>query len=216
VRKDESVTFSIRDLQVIISVSQSVQVVQQATGVAEVDTDDVAQDSDTASELSWSELVVLVVVESEEAGTEDGVVASTSDQAFELLDSTRDNGEVAVEDVVVVVDESQVHGDQESELSQVDRVGVAGEVSKLESGIQELSTDLLSDEEVDEAAVGLGELEERELVVLIEVALFPEGGDDLVLVVLTLDDVLEVLLSNDTTSLGGKELANIDSEGGGR
>ena len=120
---------------------------------------------------------------------------------------------VTVEEAVVVVDESQVHSNQEGELSQVDGVGVACEVSELPSSIQELSTDLLSDEEVDEAAICLGELSKVELAVTINVALVPEANDDLVLVVLTLDDVLEVLLSNDSTSLGSEKVADVDTEG---
>jgi len=209
---DECVSFSIGDFHILVDISQIEQVVQDEVSVAEVNTDDVTQDSDSASEFSWGNLVVLVVVESEEDGTEDVGEANISQQGLDLSDGGRQGLEVTVEEAVVVVDESQVHGDQEGEFSQIDGVGVAGEISELESSIEEFSTDLLSNEEVDEAAVGSAELSQGKLAVSVNVSLVPEVDDNLVLVVLTLDDVLEVLLSNDSSSLSSKEVLYVDTK----
>jgi len=209
---DESASFSVRDFHILVDISQIEQVVKDWASVAEVNTNDVTQDSDSASEFSWGNLVVLVVVETEEDGTEDVVEALVSQQSLDLSDGGRQGSEVTVEEAVVVVDESQVHSDQESEFSQIDGVGVAGEVSEFESSVKECRGDLLSDEEVDEASVSSGELSQSELTVTVDVTLVPEGDDKLVLVVLTLDDVLEVLLSNDTTSLSSKEVLDIDTK----
>ena len=96
--------------------------------------------------------------------------------------------------------------------AQIDGVGVAGKVSELESCVYEFSIDLLTDEEVDEAAVCLGELLKAKVAIAINVTLVVEGCDELVLIVLTLDDVLKVLLSNDSTFFGGEEAADVNAE----
>ena len=134
-------------------------------------------------------------------------------QAFNLGDRCREGIEVAIEEVVVFVDELQVHCHNESELSQVDGISVEGKVGELPSGIEVLWADLLAEEEVDEAGVCLGELDEGELAVAIEIALRKEGNDDLVLIVLTLDDIFEVILVNDGAFAGADESGDVTAEG---
>ena len=116
---------------------------------------------------------------------------------------------MAVEEVVVSVDELQVEGDQEGELRQVDGVGVEGEVSEVPSGVQELSTGFLAEDEPDECRVGLGELWEGEFAFATEVALVEEGGDEEVLVVFRTDDVFEVLFVDDTGLVFADEAIDI-------
>ena len=118
--------------------SQVEQVVEHRTGVLEIDSQDVAKELEAPSELSGSEAGVLVEVESEESGRIDVTEALTSQETLELGNRVGEPVEVAVEEVVVLVDELQVHSDQEGKLGQVESVGTEGEVSKLKSGIQEV------------------------------------------------------------------------------
>jgi len=201
-----------RDLHILVEISQVEEIVQDAASVAEVKANNVTQDSDSASEFSRGNLGILVVVETEEDGSEEGIETGSTQSTLDLGDGSAQDWQVTVEEAVVVEDESQIHGDQESELSQIDGVGVAGEISKFESSVKEFSTNLLSNEEVDEAAVGLAELSEAELTVSVHFSLVPELHDDLVLIVLTLDNVGKVLLSNDSTSLGIEEVADVNTK----
>jgi len=206
---DEGITFSVGHPLIVVSISQVEQVVKHGTGVAQVEAKDIAEDLEALSEFSGAELVVLVEVVSEEAGTVDVCEALASQETFDLSNRVGEGSEVTVEEVVVLVDELEVEGDQESELRQVEGGGTEDEVSEGESGSQDGGAGLLSEEEPEEAGVGLGELEESELALAVEVALIEVVGDNDVLIVLTLDDVFKVVLVDHATLVLGNEVADI-------
>jgi len=211
---DVSNNFSGAELQVTSDISSSEQIVQQSASVGDVKAEDVTQDSETASEFSRSDGVVLVVIETEENSSDQFVsFDGTSQSRFDLLDSSGELGEVTVEEAVVVVEEFQVEGDEESETSQVDVVRLVLFPSGDEpSGGNNFSTGGFTEQEIDEATVSLGEFELGKLTVLDDITGSKEAGDDGVLVVLTLNDVFQVVLVNDTTFLGSDELFDVNAE----
>jgi len=115
--------FSRAELQVTVDISSSEQIVQQSTGVSDVEAKDVTQDSETASEFSRSDGVVLIIIETEENSGDQFVSLNITGQSrLDLLNSGGELGEVTIEEAVVVIEESQVEVNKESETSQVDVV----------------------------------------------------------------------------------------------
>jgi len=210
---EEKGSFSGANREIAVKISRSEEIVQDGAGIAEVDTEDVTQDSETTSEFSGAESRVLSVVETEQDSLEEGVGIEVSEDTLELGDGGGKLVEVTIEKVVVVVDESQIVGNNESEASQINISEVSfSESGQLPSEGDGLSTGGFTGKEVNEGRVSLGEADGGKLTIGGEITLSEESVGNNVLVILTLDNVTEIVLAQHTSGFGFEEVLDIDAK----
>lgn len=187
---DENGSFKTTDGKITVKIGSSEEIVQDTTGVANVKTEDITQDSEATSPFSGAEVSVLAEIETEENRLEEGAGIEASEGTLELGDGSAELIEVAIEKVIVVIDEFQVKGDNESEASQIDVVEVTFfESGELVSEGNNFSRGGFTSDEVDEGRVSLGEAKSSEFTVGGNITLSEESVGNNVLVILTLDDV---------------------------
>ncbi len=210
---DEKSSFKLTDRKITVGISSSEEIVQDTAGVANVKAKDVTQDSEARSPFSRAEVRVLAVVETEENSLEEGAGIEASESALKLLDGSTELIKISIEKVIVVINESQIKGNNESESSQIDVVSTTFfESSELVSKGNNVSGSSFTGNEVNEGSIGLGEAGSSELSVGGKIALSEESVGNNILVILTLDDVAEIVLAEHAGFLGGKEILDIDTK----
>jgi len=210
---DEKSSFKGADRKITVSVSSSEEIVQDTAGVADIKAKDVTQDSEARSPFSRAESRVLAVVETEENSLEESAGIEASKGTLKLLNGSAELIKVSVEKVIVVIDESQIKGDNKSEASQINISSTAFfESGELVSQSNDVSGGSFTGNEVNEGSVGLGEAGSSEFSIGRKVALSEESVGNNVLVILTLDDVAEIVLAEHAGLFGGKEVLDIDTK----
>jgi len=210
---EEKGSFSGANREITVQISSGEEIVQDGAGIAEVNTEDITQDSETTSEFSRAELRVLSIIETEQDSLEEGVGVEVSKDTLELGNGSGKLIEVTIEEVIVVIDESQIVGNNESEASQINISEVSfSESSQLPSESDSLGTGGFTSNEVNEGRVSLGETNRGKLTIGGEITLSKEGVGNNILVILTLDDVTEIVLAQHTRGFGFEEVLDIDAK----
>lgn len=210
---DEKSSFKLTDRKITVGISSSEEIVQDTAGIANVKAKDVTQDSEARSPFSGAESRVLGVIETEENSLEEGAGIEAAESALKLLDGSTELIKVTIEKVIVVIDELQIKGNNESETSQIDVVSTTFfESSELVSKGNNFSRGSFAGNEVNERGIGLGEADSSELSVGGKIALSEESVGNNVLVILTLDNVTEIVLAEHAGFFGGKEILDIDTK----
>lgn len=210
---EEKSSFNSVDRKITIQISRSEEIVQDRAGIAKVNTEDITQDSEATSEFSRAKSRVLAIIETEQNSLEESVLVKVTKNTLKLGDGSGKLVKIAVKEVIVVIDESQIVGNNESESSQINiRKVTFSESSKLPSQSNDFSTSSLAGNEVNEGRVSLGETNLGKLSIGGKISLSKEAIGDNILVILTLDNVAEIVLTQHTRSFGFEEILNIDAE----